>query len=70
MGGFSLFHLLVLAAIALIVFAPIAVAVFFVVKAVRATPPNRPNLYPCANCGRMVSRLAPTCPQCGSSLQQ
>ena len=27
-----------------------------------------PNLYPCPDCGRPVSRLAPSCPQCGRPL--
>jgi hypothetical protein len=27
-----------------------------------------PNLYPCPDCGRLVSRQAPDCPQCGRPL--
>lgn len=27
-----------------------------------------PNLYPCPDCGHLVSRQAPTCPQCGRAL--
>jgi hypothetical protein len=27
-----------------------------------------PNLYPCPDCGRFVSRQAPNCPQCGRPL--
>jgi len=27
-----------------------------------------PNLYPCPDCGRFVSRQAPDCPQCGRPL--
>lgn len=70
MGAFSPLHLLILAAVLLVVFvAPIAIAVFFVVKAVRAKPPEGHNLYPCPDCGRMVSRSAPMCPQCGRPRQ-
>ncbi len=29
---------------------------------------NNPNLFPCPDCGRYVSRLAPSCPQCGRAL--
>ena len=35
-------------------------------KSPGATP--NPNLYPCPDCGRHVSRLATTCPQCGRPL--
>ena len=31
-------------------------------------PPN-PNLLPCPDCGRNVSRLATSCPQCGRPLK-
>jgi hypothetical protein len=27
-----------------------------------------PNLYPCPDCGRFVSRQAPSCPHCGRPL--
>ncbi len=29
---------------------------------------NNPNLFPCPDCGHYVSRLAPSCPQCGRTL--
>jgi len=67
----SPFHLLVLAVIFLIVFVgPVALAVFLVVRAVRAKPVNGQNLHSCPNCGRMVSWSAPTCPLCGRPLQE
>ena len=30
---------------------------------------ENPKLKPCPDCGRMVSRLAPSCPQCGRPLE-
>ena len=30
----------------------------------RSSAPN-PNLLPCLDCGRFVSRIATSCPQCG-----
>ena len=29
---------------------------------------NRPNLYPCPDCGQRVSRAASVCPHCGRPL--
>jgi len=34
----------------------------------RSGPAANPNLYPCPDCGRFVSRQAPNCPQCGRTL--
>jgi len=51
-----------------------AVAVVIVVfalaqsKRVGENPAQNPNLVPCPDCGRFVSRLAPNCPQCGRPL--
>lgn len=32
-------------------------------------PAAQPKLFPCPDCGRMISRMAAFCPQCGSNLQ-
>ncbi len=34
----------------------------------RSNLAQNPNLMPCADCGRYVSRVAPNCPQCGRPL--
>jgi hypothetical protein len=47
-----------------------AIVVLAIVLATRKrTPPPNPDLYPCPDCGRLVSRQAPACPQCGKPLQ-
>jgi hypothetical protein len=67
MGTFSVIHGLIIAAVLLLMIGgPLAVAliVFLVFR-----PKAGENLYPCPDCGRMVSRQAVTCPKCGSPLQ-
>lgn len=32
-------------------------------------PAAQPKLFPCPDCGRMISRMAAFCPQCGSGMQ-
>ena len=47
------------------------VAIVIVLAASKKSGPSsadNPNLYPCPDCGRMVSRQAPACPQCGKPL--
>lgn len=36
----------------------------------QAPRPFNPNLYPCPDCGHMVSRQAEACPQCGRFFQR
>ena len=43
--------------------AGVIVAVLFAVR--RNPAPSNPNLLPCPDCGRLLSRQAITCPQCG-----
>ena len=58
----------------IIILAVVGVIVGIVLVAVRAGsrsgpgPTYNPNLYPCPDCGRMVSRQAPNCPKCGKPL--
>jgi hypothetical protein len=73
MGLFAYFspapaELLIVGLMCLGIFGGIVVlaAVLSVRKSPR--PPPNPNLYPCPDCGRHVSHLAPTCPQCGRPL--
>jgi hypothetical protein len=62
----------ILFVIAVLFWGGLAALVFLVVKIARnTTPPALPangSLYPCPDCGRHVSRLAVTCPQCGRPL--
>lgn len=37
-------------------------------SAIRNPAPPNPNLAPCPDCGRLVSRQATNCPQCGRPL--
>jgi hypothetical protein len=47
----------------------IAVVVFLLTRSNSGAETNNPNLIPCPDCRRMVSRLAPACPGCGRPLQ-
>lgn len=48
----------------------VVIVVFALAQSKRAgvNPAQNPNLVPCPDCGRFVSRLAPNCPQCGRPL--
>ena len=46
--------------------AAILVAVLLLIsRKARSERARNPNLTPCPDCGRYVSRVAPNCPQCG-----
>lgn len=59
--------------IGLVCLAPLAALIAIVIVLARSKktgldPTQNPNLVPCPDCGRMVSRRAPSCPQCGRPL--
>jgi hypothetical protein len=67
MGGFSPFHLLILAMLCFVFFvipvAAVALAVWIVTRKTGS------NVDPCPDCGRTVSRMANACPHCGRPLK-
>ena len=48
----------------------VAIVLFALAQSKRAgqSGAQNANLAPCPDCGRLVSRLAPNCPQCGRPL--
>jgi hypothetical protein len=70
MGSYSYFHLLMIVFIFLMALWPILLVAFLTRRAARSKNVTGQNLYPCPDCGRMVSRSAPTCPQCGRPQQE
>ena len=67
MGFLSPLHYLIILCVLLV---PVGVVIVLVILLTRtANPKIMPNLTPCPDCGRMVSRLAKTCPQCGRPFQ-
>jgi predicted RNA-binding Zn-ribbon protein involved in translation (DUF1610 family) len=55
--------LLVLVVLALLVVGVVIAVVVATTK--RQSTLANPNLFPCPDCGRQVSRLAKSCPNCG-----
>ncbi len=70
MGSFSLIHWLFIVVIMVAIFGPLLLVPFLVTWVAHRKSVKGPNLYPCPDCGRMVSRSATTCPQCGRPLQE
>ncbi len=70
MFGISPVELLVIGAIGLLFLAPAVVVVAILVNKGQRSSNARsnPNLAPCPDCGRLVSRQAVSCPQCGRPL--
>ena len=59
--------------IGLVCLAPLAALIVIAVVLARSKKTGsdaaaNPNLFPCPDCGRMVSQQAPACPQCGRPL--
>jgi hypothetical protein len=69
MFGIGPMELIIVSAIALLMIGGPVIAVVLIVLATRkkSAQPN-PNLTPCPDCGRFVSRLTVSCPQCGRPL--
>lgn len=61
--------LLILLLVGLLAAIVAAVVVILVVSR-KKNPPSNPNLIPCPDSGRHVSRLAKSCPQCGRPLSR
>ncbi len=40
-------------------------ALVAIILLLQKKPPPNPNLLPCPDCGRLISREAKSCPQCG-----
>lgn len=73
MGVFSLFHWLILLVIAGLIIGVPVVIVLLCLSASRKTGGmqgfDNPNLTPCPDCGKYISRQAATCPDCGRPLK-
>ncbi len=48
--------------------AALVALLLFLSRKARVDRAANPNLTPCPDCGRYVSRVAPNCPQCGRPL--
>jgi len=72
MMGIGSAETIILLLISVVMYGGLAAGVLALVRVVRnTTPPPLPpgaSLFPCPDCGRNVSRLATTCPQCGRPL--
>lgn len=73
MGGFAVIHWLILLGIAGLVFGVPLVIVLLLVSTNRRNSGmhgfDNPNLTPCPDCGKYISRLAVACPNCGRPLK-
>jgi len=66
MIGFGVFELLmILGVLCLLVLGVVIVVVVVLTTSKRRSISANPNLFPCPDCGRHVSRLAKSCPNCG-----
>ena len=70
MFGINLFELFIVGGVLSLMLAAVIVPVVLSLSSAskRAPAPN-PNLLPCPDCGRLLSRQAITCPQCGRPMQ-
>ena len=68
MGGLSVLHWLILLVVVGACLA-IPVAIVILLLMLVGKRPSGPNLVPCPDCGRQVSRLAAACPHCGRPLK-
>ncbi|HEV3021607.1 MAG TPA: hypothetical protein VGX76_04045 [Pirellulales bacterium] len=70
MFGMGPFELLCIAsALSLLLGVPAVIVVVLLVRGHRSSHDHsNPNLVPCIDCGRLVSRQAASCPQCGRPL--
>jgi hypothetical protein len=67
MFGINPFEFLIVGGVALLmVGGPVVLIIYFARK---QSPAPNPNLTPCPDCGRLLSRQAITCPQCGRPMQ-
>lgn len=70
MFGLNPTELLIVGFVALLMLGGVvAVVIILVNSQSRSSTPSNPNLTPCPDCGRFVSRLAISCPQCGRPLK-
>jgi len=60
--------LIVLGILGLLVGGVVVVIVVVLAASKRQGGSANPNLFPCPDCGRYVSRLAASCPNCGRPL--
>ena len=69
MFGIGPMEMLIVGFVALLMLGGVvAVVVVLVSSQSRKSTPSNPNLTPCPDCGRLVSRRAVSCPQCGRPL--
>ena len=76
MGAFSVIHLVIVLIVGGSFLAGIALVVFLLCQSAcrknsgtRDGDANNPNLTPCPDCRKYVSRLAVNCPNCGRPLK-
>lgn len=69
MFGVSPIELMIVGFVSLLMLGGVVAVVMILVNSQsRSSTPSNPNLTPCPDCGRFVSRLAISCPQCGRPL--
>jgi hypothetical protein len=67
MFGIGVVELLIIGLVGTGAIVSLVLVVVFAAKR-SSNPGVNPNLVPCADCGRLVSRQAVSCPQCGRPL--
>lgn len=69
MFGINPMELMIVGFVALLMLGGVVAVVMVLVNSqARSSTPSNPNLTPCPDCGRFVSRQAISCPQCGRPL--
>jgi hypothetical protein len=68
MGTLAPIHWLIIGAVVLTIFLAVLSGVVVLFVKLAHQRPIGPNLFPCPDCKRWVSRLAIQCPHCGRPL--
>ena len=68
MMGIGLIELLIVLGILGLLVGGVVVVIVVLASSKRQGGSANPNLFPCPDCGRYVSRLAASCPNCGRPL--
>jgi hypothetical protein len=70
MFGINPMELLIVGVVAILMLGGVVVPVVLILSSARKrAPAPNPNLLPCPDCRRLLSRQAITCPQCGRPMQ-
>ena len=66
MFGIGTMEIVVILVVLALLLVPAVVALVVIVFATKKNSNQpHPDLFPCPSCGRLISRLATACPQCG-----